>query len=82
MHFLLFFIVFALINKSQISNESYHEVLQNGHFRANFVKKNKNLVTVIISVCFQMANIPISDKCLDLLIQKMDLNGDGEIDFA
>ena len=31
---------------------------------------------------FQMVNIPLSDKCIEILIQKLDVDGDGEIDFG
>ena len=29
-----------------------------------------------------MVNIPLSDKCIEILIQKLDVDGDGEIDFG
>lgn len=31
---------------------------------------------------FQMVNIPLSDKCIEILINKLDVDGDGEIDFG
>lgn len=30
----------------------------------------------------RMVNIPLSDKCIEILIQKLDVDGDGEIDFG
>jgi len=29
-----------------------------------------------------MVNIPLSDKCIEILINKLDVDGDGEIDFG
>ncbi|XP_060576717.1 uncharacterized protein LOC132734035 [Ruditapes philippinarum] len=29
-----------------------------------------------------MVNIPLSDECIDILIHKLDVDGDGEIDFG
>lgn len=34
-----------------------------------------------ILFCFKLANVPFSDECIDILIKKLDVNGDGEIDF-
>lgn len=31
---------------------------------------------------FQMVNIPLSDKCIEILIDKLDVDGDGEVDFG
>ncbi|XP_052795635.1 leucine-rich repeat-containing protein 74B-like isoform X2 [Mya arenaria] len=30
----------------------------------------------------RMVNIPLSDKCIEILINKLDVDGDGEIDFG
>lgn len=30
----------------------------------------------------RMVNIPLSEKCIDILIDKLDVDGDGEIDFG
>lgn len=30
----------------------------------------------------RMVNIPLSDKCIEMLINKLDVDGDGEIDFG
>ena len=40
------------------------------------------LICSMFDLKYQESNIPLSEKALDILVEKLDADGDGEIDYG